>query len=206
VTLADLVAEFCSGDLFWTPRGSDVWLLTLSAKWRNNQCQMPDELNDSEGELGMTTKTKTPKLSASELRRAPSAVSKRSGARPRSAVMVHQDIQRGLAFQELEAFQQRSQLPLSAIQRVSLLPPRTWQRRKSEGRLKAVESDRLWRLLRLFAKATELFEGNSPAASAWFQQPVEGLGGCTPLEMAETEVGAREVEELIGRLEHGVFS
>lgn len=154
----------------------------------------------------MATKTKTSKVSAPELRRTSSTVSKRSGAKSRPVIVHHQDIQRGLAFQELEAFQQRSQLPLSAIQRVSLLPPRTWQRRKSEGRLKAVESDRLWRLVRLFGKATELFEGNSPAASAWFQQPIEGLGGCTPLEMAETEVGAREVEELIGRLEHGVFS
>ena len=122
------------------------------------------------------------------------------------AVAVHQDIQQGLAFEELEAFQQQSQLPVAAIHRILLLPPRTWQRRKSEGRLKVFESDRLWRLMRLFGKATELFEGNVSAASAWFQQPVEGLGGCTPIEMVETEVGAREVEELIGRLEHGVFS
>ena len=154
----------------------------------------------------MTTKTKTSRESAPEVRRTPIAASKRSGAMSCPAVVAHQDIQRGLAFQEVEAFQHRSQLPLSAIQRVSLLPPRTWQRRKSEGRLKAVESDRLWRLVRLFEKAAELFEGDSAAASAWFQQPVEGLGGHTPLELSETEVGAREVEELIGRLEHGVFS
>jgi uncharacterized protein (DUF2384 family) len=32
------------------------------------------------------------------------------------------------------------------------------------------------------------------------------LGDVAPLEMAATETGAREVENLIGRLEHGVFS
>jgi len=33
-----------------------------------------------------------------------------------------------------------------------------------------------------------------------------GLGGETPLEYAETEVGAREVEDLLGRIEYGVYS
>lgn len=119
---------------------------------------------------------------------------------------THRNIQTGFAFRDLEAFQQESQLPIDAIQRVLSLPPRTFQRRKSEGRLKAVESDRLWRLVRLFGLAKELFEGDTTAASEWFQNPVEGLGRRTPLEMSETEAGAREVENLIGRLEHGVFS
>ena len=33
-----------------------------------------------------------------------------------------------------------------------------------------------------------------------------GLGGAIPLEYAETEVGAREVENLLGRIEYGVYS
>jgi uncharacterized protein (DUF2384 family) len=36
--------------------------------------------------------------------------------------------------------------------------------------------------------------------------PQFGLGGAVPLEYAETEVGAREVENLLGRIEHGVYS
>jgi putative toxin-antitoxin system antitoxin component (TIGR02293 family) len=40
----------------------------------------------------------------------------------------------------------------------------------------------------------------------WLNSPNHGLGGRTPLQMAQTEAGSREVENLIGRLEHGVFS
>jgi uncharacterized protein (DUF2384 family) len=35
---------------------------------------------------------------------------------------------------------------------------------------------------------------------------VRALGGRSPLDFAQTEPGAREVENVIGRLEHGVFS
>jgi putative toxin-antitoxin system antitoxin component (TIGR02293 family) len=40
----------------------------------------------------------------------------------------------------------------------------------------------------------------------WLKSPQKALGGKTPLEYSDTEPGAREVEDLLGRLEHGVFS
>jgi hypothetical protein len=40
----------------------------------------------------------------------------------------------------------------------------------------------------------------------WFTSPKIPLDGKTPLECADTEIGAKEVEDLLGRLEHGVFS
>ena len=123
-----------------------------------------------------------------------------------NAVQAHQEILRGFSFHEFEAFQAHSQLPPELVRQMVQLPTRTYQRRKLEGRLSSTESDRLWRLVRLFAQAQELFEGDTAAAAAWLQQPAPALGGLTPSGMAETEVGAREVENLIGRLEHGVFS
>ena len=59
---------------------------------------------------------------------------------------------------------------------------------------------------RVLGKALELFEGDSRAAERWLSSPKAGLGGAVPSELAKTEAGAREVEALIGRLEHGVFS
>jgi len=79
-------------------------------------------------------------------------------------------------------------------------------RRKSEGRLKPDESDRLVRASRLFDKAVDLFEGDAPAATQWFKTSQPALAGQAPIQFARTEVGAREVEDLIGRLEHGVFT
>ena len=83
---------------------------------------------------------------------------------------------------------------------------RTLSRRKKEKKLSMAESDRLVTLSRLLMQAIELFEQNRPQAFRWFLQPNRALGNLSPLAMAATETGAREVEHLIGRLEHGVFS
>ena len=99
------------------------------------------------------------------------------GRLARSAVETHQEIQRGFGFHELEAFQSHSQLPTDLLRRMLQLPARTYQRRKIEGRLSSTESDRLWRLVRLFAQVQELFEGDTTtAAAAWLQQPAPALG------------------------------
>ena len=68
------------------------------------------------------------------------------------------------------------------------------------------ESERLLRLALVFEKAVELFEGNADAARDWLKAPNKALAGESPLTIVETEIGAREVEDLIGRLEHGVFT
>lgn len=84
--------------------------------------------------------------------------------------------------------------------------PRTLSRwKKARRRLDLVASDRLYRLARIVTLAGEVFEGLEPAMQ-WLRRPQVGLGGRVPLEMARTEPGAREVENLLGRLEYGVVS
>ena len=68
------------------------------------------------------------------------------------------------------------------------------------------ESDRLVRLARVFSRAIEMYVGNVDAAKDWLIRSNRVLGGASPFEMAKTDVGAREVENLITRIEHGVFS
>ncbi len=86
------------------------------------------------------------------------------------------------------------------------IPPRTLTRRKQEGRFRHDESDRLMRASRVFARALSLFEGDRDAAMHWLMAPQKALGGERPLVLARTEIGALEVERLVGRLEHGVFT
>jgi putative toxin-antitoxin system antitoxin component (TIGR02293 family) len=54
-------------------------------------------------------------------------------------------------------------------------------------------------------KAVEVLESEENARQ-WLTSPQFGLGGEVPLEYAGTEVGAREVEDLLGRIEYGVYS
>jgi putative toxin-antitoxin system antitoxin component (TIGR02293 family) len=62
----------------------------------------------------------------------------------------------------------------------------------------------LVRLSRIVGLAPMLFEGGLDEARAWLMAPHPALDNAVPLDFAVTEVGAREVENLIGRLEHGI--
>jgi len=81
----------------------------------------------------------------------------------------------------------------------------TLHRRKKAGQLDRMESDRLVRFMRLFARAVEALGGEEGARS-WLAAPAIAFQGECPLDFADTEVGAREVEALLIRLEHGVFT
>ena len=83
------------------------------------------------------------------------------------------------------------------------IPTRTLARRTE--RFKADESERLLRVGSVWAKALDVLEEKT-AARRWMTQPKRALGGLTPLRCCDTEIGAREVEALLGRIEHGVFS
>jgi len=104
------------------------------------------------------------------------------------------------------AFDQlRTDLGVSSEEFADILgiPTRTLARRTE--RFKPDESERLLRIGSVWAKALDVLEA-PPAARRWMTQPKRALGGLTPLRCCDTEIGAREVESLLGRIEHGVFS
>jgi putative toxin-antitoxin system antitoxin component (TIGR02293 family) len=115
-------------------------------------------------------------------------------------------VEAGFSFEALERLGKTTGLPLERLRIAVRIAPRTLTRRKKEKKLSPEESDRLVSVSRLLAQTFELFEGNTEAGMRWFQKPNRALGGQSPLEVASTETGAREVENLIGRLEHGVFT
>jgi putative toxin-antitoxin system antitoxin component (TIGR02293 family) len=120
--------------------------------------------------------------------------------------LIHR-IERGLSFQALQSLASVTGLPIRDLASVLGIPERTLARRNAAGKLAPEESERLLRIATVFEKAVGLFEGDVRAAVAWLTTPKKVFGGGrTPLAYARTELGAREVEALIGRLEHGVFS
>ena len=113
-------------------------------------------------------------------------------------------IHQGLRFAELDALRGRLGLSARAMSSLINIPERTLARRRQSGRLSSVESERVLRLERLFALVAGMLRDDD-AVQRWLNAPKKALAGKTPLQYAETEVGAREVENLIGRLRHGVF-
>jgi len=119
---------------------------------------------------------------------------------------VVRQIEAGFPFKSLESLSALSGLSTTEIASILRIPERTLARRNAAGRLRPDESERLLRISTIFEKAVELFEGDIGAAANWLRAPKRALGGQSPLTYSGTELGAREVERLIGRLEHGVFS
>jgi putative toxin-antitoxin system antitoxin component (TIGR02293 family) len=115
-------------------------------------------------------------------------------------------VDEGINFAALKRFESETGIPSRDIFSVLRTPPRTIARRKRSGRLRRDESERLVRLILLYQKALELMNGNRAAATRWLTTPKPALGRRPPLELAQTEFGAREVEDLIGRIEHGVIT
>ncbi len=113
-------------------------------------------------------------------------------------------IKNGLPVQSLSLLSTNLGVPEKRIALTVNIRQRTLTQRKKEGRFKPDESERVFRLARLYEKALGVFN-DTLAAQKWFNSRVKGLGSKTPLEYADTEVGTREVEDMLGRIEDGVF-
>lgn len=75
----------------------------------------------------------------------------------------------------------------------------------SNQRLTAPQSDRLYRLARIVARAVEVF-GDEVEAKLWLNEPKLALNGQTPLSAISTEPGVEQVDQMLGRIEHGIFA
>lgn len=106
---------------------------------------------------------------------------------------------------EFDALQDLLGVTSDQLAEVLKISRSTLARRRLAGKLESLESDRLMRFARLFARAREVMGGETEARH-WMKAPARALAFEAPLHFAGTEVGSREVENLLGRIEQGVFS
>lgn len=83
------------------------------------------------------------------------------------------------------------------------VPRKTLAHRRQIGRLSVEQSDRFARLLRVIATAEDVF-ANREKAATWLRRPTSVLNGQAPLQLLDTDAGAREVEFLLTRIAHGI--
>lgn len=117
-----------------------------------------------------------------------------------------QRVEEGLPVAEIVEFGKQAGFTTEELAKLIQIPPRTYARRvASKSRLKVHEGERAVRLMRLFERAKQVF-GTDENTRGWFSARILALGRKTPLEYAQTEPGAREVEDIIGRIEEGIVS
>lgn len=128
--------------------------------------------------------------------------------RSQAITTIHQQIGQihaGLSFRAVQNLQKALDVPMEKVASVLGMSRATLHRRKIQGKIDKEESEKLVRYQRLLKKAEDVF-GDATAAREWLTNKQAGLGNAVPLEFARTEIGAREVENLLGRIEYGVYS
>jgi putative toxin-antitoxin system antitoxin component (TIGR02293 family) len=154
-----------------------------TANWRYNIRQMANEFQAVLRELGGERALGRPLTSNRDLREA---------------------IREGFPHAVLQELMRASGLTLKELADALDLSARSLQRRR-RGRLARFESDRLYRMARLLALARESL-GDGALASRWLKRGNRALGGVAPIAAIDTELGARQVENLLGRIAYGGIS
>jgi putative toxin-antitoxin system antitoxin component (TIGR02293 family) len=114
-------------------------------------------------------------------------------------------IREGFPQQVIEELMESADLSMKELAAALDLSPRSLQRRRREGRLARYESDRIYRLARIVALSKASLGGRD-AATRWLKRPNRALGGRAPLAVVDTELGARAVENILGRIAFGGVS
>jgi putative toxin-antitoxin system antitoxin component (TIGR02293 family) len=115
------------------------------------------------------------------------------------------DIERGVALSLLEEFSAYSGLALKDLLEV-VIPPRTLKhRRQRQEPLSVEESDRLFRVVRMYELAVKVY-GNREDGRNWLSGKKRRFDERTALSMLRTEAGEKAVEEFLYQIDEGVFA
>ncbi len=84
---------------------------------------------------------------------------------------------------------------------------RTFQRRRDEPSLplSIEQSGRAWKFAEILARATAVF-GTQTEAEGWLDRAALALDGRRPIDLLATPAGVEMVEDLLTRLEYGVYA
>jgi putative toxin-antitoxin system antitoxin component (TIGR02293 family) len=109
---------------------------------------------------------------------------------------------RGLPISIVDELVESGRLSLAEIDRI-VMPRKTLAHRRTIGALTPEQSDRLMRVIRVIAAAENTF-GAFDRSHRWLRRPTTALEGDAPLALLDTSEGARQVERLLARIDHGL--
>lgn len=122
-----------------------------------------------------------------------------------SAFDMLEAVRSGLPYSSLEAIQRLLDVQVRLLSSLIGVPPRTLSRRKKANQLSASESDRLYRIAYIVSMAKSVF-GSLDKARTWLRQDNRALGGTAPIDLLDTAIGVRQVEEILHRINYGIYS
>lgn len=123
----------------------------------------------------------------------------------RNAADLQSALREGFPYAAFEAFLLVLDFKSKNLADLLGVAPRTLARRKISKQLSPIESDRLYRVAYITNFATEVL-GSLDKARVWLHRDNRALGGYSPVSFLDTEIGERQVEDLLNRINYGVFS
>ena len=124
---------------------------------------------------------------------------------PTSDLDIALQLRKGIPFAAVNDTCKLLHISQADLSRYLAINPRTLGRRRQAKKLHSDESNKLYRLIKIYILAIAVIE-NKQHAIRWLQSPKVALGGEIPLELLDTDAGSREVELLLQRIEHGILS
>ncbi len=111
----------------------------------------------------------------------------------------------GLSMGYLLKLSQKLSLSLQEVSNILHVSLRTLQRYTASKKLDTDISSKLLTLTALYNHGIEVF-GTEDNFNSWLKTPLLSLDNNTPLSYLDTPFGFKVVDQLVGRIEHGVFS
>jgi putative toxin-antitoxin system antitoxin component (TIGR02293 family) len=127
------------------------------------------------------------------------------GVEVRSEADFLKVLERGVPIRALDELTRQEALSPDDVDRL-IIPRRTLAHRKAKSQpLSRAESERAVRVASVTALAEETF-ANREKAQTWLRRPTSPLGGKRPIDLLDSEPGARVVEQLLYRIGHGIVA
>lgn len=116
---------------------------------------------------------------------------------------IDMTVREGLAIEIAKALDHEGAINFDAMVEHNVIPRKTWESALKSGAkvLTPTNSERVLRVARITACARQTF--GAEKANVWMTRPTTPLGGQAPMSLLATESGARAVELLLGRIDHG---
>lgn len=126
-------------------------------------------------------------------------------SRFRDADDIQEALRKGFPFAAFEALLRVLEVRPQDLADLLGVASRTLARRKKSQQLSPIESDRLYRVASITLMASEVL-GSTAKARTWLQRENRALGGYAPISLLDTEIGERQVEDLLNRINYGIYS
>lgn len=112
-------------------------------------------------------------------------------------------IRTGLSFEAVVATAQALDLTINDLAAFGVIPVRTLAHSRRGGQFSPAQSDRVARFFRIWRRTLDTF-GSTEQARRWLEKPTRPLGGVAPMTLLDTEEGARFIEDVLSRIDHGL--